>query len=235
MPARHYNATQMIAISEEQNTDNNGSTTTTASSNTASATNNANNAANATITTTTTTVAAASTTASALNGHKTISQQNYHHHHQQQQQQSNKLKPYNGYSQQPTHMGAAAPTVPHTDGTAQTNGNHTKITTITTTTTNAAAITSTHNTQVDSAIATISTTTTTTTTQQSGSTDLVPEGSLWTALYDYEAQGEDELTLERGQVVLVLSMDPNVSGDEGWWIGKIGDKVNYIFNYEIYV
>lgn len=232
MPARHYNATQMIAISEEQNTDNNGSTTTTASSNTASATNNANNAANATITTTTTTVAAASTTASALNGHKTISQQNYHHH---QQQQSNKLKPYNGYSQQPTHMGAAAPTVPHTDGTAQTNGNHTKITTITTTTTNAAAITSTHNTQVDSAIATISTTTTTTTTQQSGSTDLVPEGSLWTALYDYEAQGEDELTLERGQVVLVLSMDPNVSGDEGWWIGKIGDKVNYIFKYEIYV
>lgn len=234
MPARHYNATQMIAISEEQNTDNNGSTTTTASSNTASATNNANNAANATITTTTTTVAAASTTASALNGHKTISQQNYHHH-QQQQQQSNKLKPYNGYSQQPTHMGAAAPTVPHTDGTAQTNGNHTKITTITTTTTNAAAITSTHNTQVDSAIATISTTTTTTTTQQSGSTDLVPEGSLWTALYDYEAQGEDELTLERGQVVLVLSMDPNVSGDEGWWIGKIGDKVNYIFKYDIYV
>lgn len=52
-----------------------------------------------------------------------------------------------------------------------------------------------------------------------------PDGSLWTALYDYEAQGEDELFLQRGQVVLVLSMDPNISGDEGWWIGKIGDKV----------
>lgn len=48
---------------------------------------------------------------------------------------------------------------------------------------------------------------------------------LWTALYDYHAQGEDELSLKRGIVVYVLSKDSNISGDEGWWTGKIGDKV----------
>ena len=49
--------------------------------------------------------------------------------------------------------------------------------------------------------------------------------SLWTALYDYEAQGEDELSLRRGEIVEVLSMDSKISGDEGWWTGKIGGKV----------
>uniref|UniRef100_A0A1B6CWA2 mitogen-activated protein kinase kinase kinase n=1 Tax=Clastoptera arizonana TaxID=38151 RepID=A0A1B6CWA2_9HEMI len=49
--------------------------------------------------------------------------------------------------------------------------------------------------------------------------------SLWTALYDYKAQGEDELSLHRGEIVEVLSMDSKISGDEGWWTGKIGDKV----------
>lgn len=48
---------------------------------------------------------------------------------------------------------------------------------------------------------------------------------LWTALYDYQAQGEDELSLKCGIVVYVLSKDSNISGDEGWWTGKIGDKV----------
>lgn len=48
---------------------------------------------------------------------------------------------------------------------------------------------------------------------------------LWTALYDYEAQNEDELSLKCGIVVLVLSTDSAISGDEGWWTGKIGDKV----------
>lgn len=48
---------------------------------------------------------------------------------------------------------------------------------------------------------------------------------LWTALYDYQAQGEDELSLQRGHIVYVLSKDSNISGDEGWWTGKIGDKV----------
>lgn len=49
--------------------------------------------------------------------------------------------------------------------------------------------------------------------------------TLWTALYDYHAQGEDELSLNRGHIVMVLSKDSNISGDEGWWTGKIGDKV----------
>ncbi|XP_036345188.1 mitogen-activated protein kinase kinase kinase isoform X2 [Rhagoletis pomonella] len=53
----------------------------------------------------------------------------------------------------------------------------------------------------------------------------LPDGPLWTVLYDYDAKGEDELTLRRGQIVVVLSMDSNISGDEGWWTGKIGDKV----------
>ncbi|XP_053830306.1 mitogen-activated protein kinase kinase kinase 21 isoform X2 [Vidua macroura] len=44
---------------------------------------------------------------------------------------------------------------------------------------------------------------------------------LWTALYDYEASGEDELSLRRGDVVEVLSQDAAVSGDDGWWAGKI--------------
>jgi len=50
------------------------------------------------------------------------------------------------------------------------------------------------------------------------------EPSLWIALYDYEAQGEDELSLKKGEIVEVLSKDAKISGDEGWWTGKIGDK-----------
>ncbi|KAL1510042.1 hypothetical protein ABEB36_004698 [Hypothenemus hampei] len=49
--------------------------------------------------------------------------------------------------------------------------------------------------------------------------------SLCTALYDYEAQGEDELSLRKGEIVVILSKDAKISGDEGWWTGKIGDKV----------
>lgn len=48
---------------------------------------------------------------------------------------------------------------------------------------------------------------------------------LWTAIYDYEASGEDELSLHRGEQVEVLSKDSKISGDEGWWTGKILDKV----------
>lgn len=47
-----------------------------------------------------------------------------------------------------------------------------------------------------------------------------------TALYDYEAQGDDELTLHRGDIIEVLSQDVNISGDEGWWTGKISGKVS---------
>lgn len=52
-----------------------------------------------------------------------------------------------------------------------------------------------------------------------------PSQPLFTALYDYEAQGEDELSLRRGQIVYVLSKDSNISGDEGWWTGQIGSNV----------
>lgn len=44
---------------------------------------------------------------------------------------------------------------------------------------------------------------------------------MWAALYDYEARGEDELSLRRGQLVEVLSQDAAVSGDEGWWAGQV--------------
>ncbi|XP_029106764.1 mitogen-activated protein kinase kinase kinase 11-like [Scleropages formosus] len=48
---------------------------------------------------------------------------------------------------------------------------------------------------------------------------------LWTALFDYEAAGKDELTLRKGDLVEVLSLDSEVSGDEGWWAGKVNNKV----------
>ncbi|KAL7855670.1 hypothetical protein AOLI_G00192740 [Acnodon oligacanthus] len=48
---------------------------------------------------------------------------------------------------------------------------------------------------------------------------------VWTALFDYEASGKDELTLRKGDVVEVLSLDSEVSGDEGWWAGKVNNKV----------
>jgi len=49
--------------------------------------------------------------------------------------------------------------------------------------------------------------------------------SMWTAIYDYDAQGEDELRLVKGDVIEVLSKDYKISGDEGWWTGKCNDKV----------
>uniref|UniRef100_A0A8C5WFE9 Mitogen-activated protein kinase kinase kinase n=1 Tax=Leptobrachium leishanense TaxID=445787 RepID=A0A8C5WFE9_9ANUR len=48
---------------------------------------------------------------------------------------------------------------------------------------------------------------------------------LWTAVFDYEATAEEELTLRRGDLVEILSKDATVSGDEGWWTGRIRDKV----------
>lgn len=48
---------------------------------------------------------------------------------------------------------------------------------------------------------------------------------LWTAVFEYEACGEDELSLRPGDVVQVLSRDSHVSGDEGWWTGKIDQRV----------
>lgn len=48
---------------------------------------------------------------------------------------------------------------------------------------------------------------------------------LWTAVFDYEATAEDELSLRRGDRVEVLSKDSLVSGDEGWWTGVIAERV----------
>lgn len=48
---------------------------------------------------------------------------------------------------------------------------------------------------------------------------------FWTAVFDYEATAEDELSLRRGDLVEVLSKDSLVSGDEGWWTGMIADRV----------
>lgn len=50
--------------------------------------------------------------------------------------------------------------------------------------------------------------------------------------------GEDELDLRVGQIVWVLSKDESISGDYGWWTGKIGDKVgifpaNYVTNDDL--
>lgn len=51
------------------------------------------------------------------------------------------------------------------------------------------------------------------------------ENPFWTAVFDYEATADEELTLRRGDLLEVLSKDSKVSGDEGWWTGKIRDKV----------
>ena len=45
---------------------------------------------------------------------------------------------------------------------------------------------------------------------------------MWTAIFDYEAVRDDELTLQRGTQVQVLSVD---SGDDGWWMGRANGKV----------
>ncbi|XP_043929906.1 mitogen-activated protein kinase kinase kinase 9 [Protopterus annectens] len=58
---------------------------------------------------------------------------------------------------------------------------------------------------------------------QNGGRDLQPP--YWTAVFDYEASAEDELTLRQGDLVEVLSKDSLVSGDEGWWTGKIDERV----------
>ncbi|XP_072292386.1 mitogen-activated protein kinase kinase kinase 21 [Eucyclogobius newberryi] len=67
------------------------------------------------------------------------------------------------------------------------------------------------------------------------SAPLCPSRSLWTAAYDYEASGEDELSLRRGDVVVVLSKDAAISGDEGWWTGKVNHRVGiFPSNYVTY-
>lgn len=63
----------------------------------------------------------------------------------------------------------------------------------------------------------------------SGTRNQSPVGAftnpIWTALFDYEASCRDELTLRKGDLVEVLSWDSAISGDEGWWAGKVNNKV----------
>lgn len=47
----------------------------------------------------------------------------------------------------------------------------------------------------------------------------------WKAIYEYQAQGEDELTLRKNDLIEVLSKDYVISGDDGWWTGKCNGKV----------
>lgn len=51
------------------------------------------------------------------------------------------------------------------------------------------------------------------------------EFQFCTALYEYKAKDGDELSLEPGTVVRILSKDPDISGTDGWWVGKTGDGV----------
>lgn len=75
---------------------------------------------------------------------------------------------------------------------------------------------------------TISQTTTTTTSHQTFE-PMEPTDSndiqLCTALYDYDAKDEDELTFKRCTVIRILSKDFAISGSEGWWTGKIGNQI----------
>jgi len=55
----------------------------------------------------------------------------------------------------------------------------------------------------------------------------------WIAIYDYAAAFDDELSLKFGQSIEIVSRDSAISGDDGWWVGKCGNKIgvfprNYI-------
>nr|XP_018669929.1 mitogen-activated protein kinase kinase kinase 11 [Ciona intestinalis] len=49
--------------------------------------------------------------------------------------------------------------------------------------------------------------------------------ACWVAMFDYDARADDELTIRSGQPIEVISKDVGVSGDEGWWTGKIANKL----------
>ena len=53
------------------------------------------------------------------------------------------------------------------------------------------------------------------------------EGSpVWmTAIFNYDAVCDDELSLRPGVQVKVLSKHYKISGDEGWWTGEVNNKV----------
>ena len=46
-------------------------------------------------------------------------------------------------------------------------------------------------------------------------------GDFCTTLYDYDAVDDDELTFRASDRIEILSKDPEVSGDDGWWVGRV--------------
>ena len=46
-------------------------------------------------------------------------------------------------------------------------------------------------------------------------------GEFCTALYDYEAADDDELTFSSSDRIEILSKEFEVSGDEDWWVGRV--------------
>lgn len=46
-------------------------------------------------------------------------------------------------------------------------------------------------------------------------------GDFCTTLYDYDAVDDDELTFKTNDRIEILSKDPEVSGDDGWWVGRV--------------
>ena len=58
---------------------------------------------------------------------------------------------------------------------------------------------------------------------------------FYSVIYTYEAKEEDEISLDVGELVEVLSKDREVSGDEGWWVGRIRGTVGvFPANYVVY-
>uniref|UniRef100_A0A1A9W8T6 mitogen-activated protein kinase kinase kinase n=1 Tax=Glossina brevipalpis TaxID=37001 RepID=A0A1A9W8T6_9MUSC len=224
MPARHYNVTQMIAISEEQHTESNiNSISTTSASNTATAITIYTVSSITTNNKATSVIKAKATTTTApitpYNGHNHLHHQPHLYRHNVIQGTVNTGTSTNTATMikdnvAPSLNGGAVNIISNNNHNNKNSANDSDVTLLDQTIPN-----------VPNSIL------------QQQEPPPPPESSLWTALYDYEAQGEDELSLQRGQVVLVLSMDPNISGDEGWWIGKIGDKVgifpsNFVTNQD---
>lgn len=61
-------------------------------------------------------------------------------------------------------------------------------------------------------------------------------GEFCTALYDYDAVDDDELTFKASNRIEILSKESEVSGDEGWWVGRVEGQMriglfpsNYIY------
>ena len=58
-------------------------------------------------------------------------------------------------------------------------------------------------------------------TRNAGSPEISPKELFCTSLYDYEADDVDELTFKAGDRIEICSKDQEVSGDEGWWVGRV--------------